>query len=62
MRDKVIKIIKTMRGQAAIDGALGEKRCSFYLNDYADQLAEAVGYTYTEVAYDVGEEKKDTGK
>lgn len=44
MRDKVIKIIKTMRGQAAIDNALGEKRCSFYLNDYADQLAAAVGY------------------
>lgn len=45
MRDKVIEIIKTMRGQAAIDNALGEKRCSFYLNDYADQLAAAVGYT-----------------
>lgn len=45
MRDKVIEIIKTMRGQAAIDNALGEKRCSFYLNDYADQLAAAIGYT-----------------
>lgn len=43
MRDKVIEIIKTMRGQAAIDGAMGEKRCSFYLNDYANQLAMAVG-------------------
>lgn len=45
MRDKVIEIIKVMLAQAAIDGALGEKRCSFYLKDYADQLAAAVGYT-----------------
>jgi len=45
MRDKVIEIIKTMRGQAAIEAALGQKRCSFYLKDYADQLAAAVGYT-----------------
>ena len=45
MRDKVIEIIKTMRGQAAIDDAMGNKRCSFYLNDYANQLAEAIGYT-----------------
>lgn len=44
MRDKVIEIIKTMRGQAAVDDALGEKRCSFYLNDYANQLATAIGY------------------
>jgi len=45
MRDKVIEIIKTMRIQAAIDDAMGEKRCSFYLNDYANQLAAAIGYT-----------------
>ena len=45
MRSKVIEIIKTMRGQAAIDGASGEQRCSFYLNEYAKQLAEAVEYT-----------------
>lgn len=44
MRDKVIEIIKTMRGQAAIEAALGQERCSFYLNDYAGQLAAAVGY------------------
>ena len=44
MRDKVIEIIKTMRGQAAIDDALGELRCSFYINDFADQLAAAIGY------------------
>lgn len=45
MRDKIIEIIKTMRGQAAIDGAIGETRFSFYLNEYADQLAAAVNYT-----------------
>ena len=45
MRDKVIEIIKIMRAQAAIDDVTGEKRCSFYLNDYAGQLAAAVGYT-----------------
>lgn len=45
MRDKIIEIIKTMRGQAAIEAALGQKRCSFYLNDYAEQLAAAIGYT-----------------
>lgn len=44
MRDKIIEIIKTMRGQAAIEDAVGEKRCSFYLNDYAGQLAIAVEY------------------
>ena len=44
MKKKIIEIIKTMRGHAAIDDALGEKRCSFYLNDYADQLANAIGY------------------
>jgi hypothetical protein len=44
MRDKVIEIIRTMRGQAAIDNVMGEERCSFYLNDYANQLAEAIGY------------------
>lgn len=57
MRDKVIEIIKTMRTQAAIDNALGEKRCSFYLNDYADQLAEAVGYNDS-----LTEAKEDTEK
>lgn len=45
MRDKLIEIIKTMRGQAGIEAAMGQKRCSFYLNDYADQLAAAIGYT-----------------
>lgn len=44
MKEKIIEIIKTMRGQSAIDDALGEKRCSFYLRDYADQLAKAIGY------------------
>ena len=45
MRDKIIEIIKTMREQAAIDDMLGEKRCSVYLNYYAEQLAAAIGYT-----------------
>ena len=42
MKDRIIEIIKTMRGQSAIDDALGEKRCSFYLRDYADQLEKAI--------------------
>lgn len=44
MRDKVIEIIKTMHAQAGIEAALGQKRCSLYLNDYANQLAAAIGY------------------
>lgn len=57
MRDKIIRIIKTMRTQAAIDNALGEKRCSFCLNDYADQLAETVRYNDS-----LTEAKEDTEK
>lgn len=48
MRDKVIEIIRKMRAHAAIEDAIGgafvEKRLSSYLNDYAGQLASAIGY------------------
>lgn len=45
MRDKVIEIIKTMCRQVALEAALGQERCAFYLRDYADQLAAAIEYT-----------------